>query len=104
MAIALLLPSVAALLLPAAPATGTHASIVFVAEQARSPFGATSPQPAPLWSDVATHLAMRLPGFDERIRASVVAAVVVALGVSDEAEPSLRAGLSEQAAALSLLA
>ena len=60
------------LLLPVAPPTSTKARVVFVVSNDRSPFGATSPQPSPTWSEVASHLADRLPGFDDRISAVVV--------------------------------
>jgi hypothetical protein len=96
-----------ALLLPTAPPTGDRARVVFVVPPTKaSPFGATSPEPAPSWRDVATHLAARLPGFDERIAADVVlegelaetteltehnADVVVALGVSAGAAAALQA-------------
>ena len=95
-----------ALLLPTAPPTGDRARVVFVVPPTKaSPFGATSPEPAPSWRDVATHLAARLPGFDERIAADVVLEgelaeteltehngdVVVALGVSAGAAAALQA-------------
>ena len=87
-----------ALLLPAAPPTGSAAKVLFVVPSAASPssFGATSPQPSPAWNIVASHLADRLPGFDERISSSFVtedelsaknaalraADVIVALGLA----------------------
>ena len=87
-----------ALLLPSAPPTGSAAKVIFVVPSAASPssFGATSPQPSPAWNIVASHLADRLPGFDERISSSFVtedelsaknaalraADVIVALGLA----------------------
>lgn len=58
----------------AATMSATTASVLFVvpSSSSPSPFGATSPLPSPEWRDVASHLSSRLPGFDDRIRASVV--------------------------------
>ena len=89
-----------AFLLPVAPPTGVGARVVFVVPPTKaSPFGATSPEPAPSWRDVATHLAARLPGFDERIAADVVlegelAETEILVGVGCERER--RSGGAEQ--------
>ena len=99
-----------ALSVPAAPS----GRVLFVVpNKFASPFGATSPQPSPSWSTVATHLAERLPGFDERLAASVVAPealaeckpssadVVVALGVnSANTAPALEAAAEGAAAVI----
>ena len=98
------------LLLPATAPTGRSASIVFVTPASplsRSPFGATSPAPGPAWTEVASHLTARLPGFDERISASVVAEneisslasadLVICLGVSSAAAPALRKSIGSTA-------
>lgn len=106
LAVGLLLQSIG-LLLPVAPPTSSSARVVFVVSNDRSPFGATSPQPSPTWSEVASHLAGRLPGFDERISAEVVTEeelaqskldgdIILALGVSAAAAPALQ---TEHAAA-----
>ena len=95
---------------------GPSASVVFVVPDAAtnkpSPFGATSPSPKPTWHAVASHLATRLPGFDDRIRSTVVtehelatasnsaaADVYIALGLSATSAPALTA-LSADASAL----
>ena len=97
-----------AFLFPAAPPTSRAASVVFVTpsnSQAKSPFGATSPEPAPSWKEVATHLAERLPGFDERISSSVVmeedistglvnADLIVAFGLPASAADSLSSSIA----------
>mmetsp|Transcript_16677 Transcript_16677/g.53278 ORF Transcript_16677/g.53278 Transcript_16677/m.53278 type:complete len:531 (-) Transcript_16677:131-1723(-) len=103
--------ALAAFLLPTAPPTASEARVVFVVPPTKaSPFGATSPEPAPSWRDVATHLAARLPGFDERIAADVVregelaetkieADVILALGASTSAAAAVQSS-GEAAAAL----
>ena len=92
---------VVGLLLPVAPPTSKSARVVFVVSDDRSPFGATSPKPSPTWSEVASHVADRLPGFDERISAMVVGEeelahsrldgdIILALGLSAAAVPTLQ--------------
>ena len=92
-----------AFLLPAAPPKGGKASVCFVVpKETASPFGATSPEPAPPWRAVASHLSERLPGFDDRISSRFVtedeltpndlhAELVVALGVGAGAASALAA-------------
>ena len=109
---ALLLPAASGLLLPAAPPTGSAANVMFVVPESAdklSSFGATSPEPSPPWKKVAEHLASRLPGFDARIRSSVIsehelsvdalqkADVLVALGVGPSAAGTLRQAASPAA-------
>jgi len=92
--------------------TTAAASVLFVvpeSAEAVSPFGATSPEPSPSWLTVATHLAGRIPGFDEKLQSSVVteeqvsktesADVIVALGVGPRAAAAL-GELSDGASAL----
>lgn len=84
------------------------ATVQFVVGDGTSPFGTTSPEPAPTWLTVATHLSTRLPGFDARLAASVLtedellassaprADLIVGLGLSARSARTL--GLASQRA------
>ena len=67
-----------------AAASGGAEVLFVVPEAGASPFGATSPEPAPQWLSVAQHLASRMPGFDTTgaLRASVLSAETVADGAT----------------------
>ena len=91
------------------------AEVLFVVpETGASPFGATSPEPAPQWLAVAKHLSDRVPGFDTqgRLHASVLTAealpgaaqssadLVVVLGVKDATVATQLRAVSSGAVAL----
>lgn len=93
---------------PRAAAAPAASVVLLVPPDAASPFGATSPAPAPPWSTVASHLAGRLSAFDARLSgsawtdasdpafgaAAAAADVVLAIDVADAQAPALRDALA----------
>ena len=88
------------------PSARPAATVLFVVPGPggrRSPFGATSPAPSPEWHAVGSHLASRLSNFGQNIAGDVLteedllesdgvakrADIIIALGLSAEAAPSL---------------